>query len=336
MTGTVKRVLRTTGASEIIRRVTPPGRVDILLYHGVCEGSLHDSRFPTLMPLKQFERQVEFLAKRAKPLRLERLAQGQGEGVVLTFDDGYANNFHLAFPVLLKYEFPATVFLATGFVDRAIPLWGNWLQFLLSCAPRRNSCLVWRDERVPLRLRDCESVDALAVEFRHRLRRMAIADIHDFLRALESQLQICYDWDRAPQELHPLTWDQVRAMRRSGLVAFGSHTVSHAVLSRCAADVQASEIAASKKRVESELGEACPAFAYPYGQSGDFTGETRRIAAAVGHTLVLTAEPGFNTPSRSCPVDLKRWGANLGLDELDFIISGGPVLSGYVRRAFGH
>jgi peptidoglycan/xylan/chitin deacetylase (PgdA/CDA1 family) len=336
MTTTVKRALRITGALEVMRRMTAAGRIDILLYHGFCEGSVRDRRFPKLMPVGLFERQLQLLVRHARPLYLGELANGANQGVVLTFDDGYASNYHLAFPVLQKHGFPATIFLTTGFVDRTVPLWGDRLEFLLASAPCRDTSFEWRNEHIALPLAAAGVRDAVVTELKQHLHEMAIADIHDFLGSLEGHLGINYEWDRAPQALRPLDWDQIRAMRRSGLVSFGSHTVSHPVLSRCPDAVQEYEIVESKNRVETELGESCPIFAYPYGKNGDFSEVTKRIAAQAGNTLVLTAESGSNVPSPAGRLDLKRWGADIGADELCFIVSGGPAFSGYARRTFRH
>jgi peptidoglycan/xylan/chitin deacetylase (PgdA/CDA1 family) len=332
MTSTIKRTLVKTGALNVIQRLTAAGRVDILLYHGFSPGPTRDPRFPKLMPIGQFEQQVRLLVRHGKPLRLEDLAQGTREGIVLTFDDGYANNFHLAFPVLQKYQFPATILVATGFVDRTVPLWGDWLEFVVNSAPHRDSLYEWRNEQMALPLASPENARVVVAQLKRRLRAVAICDVHDFVRSLASHLHVRYDWTCVPEELRPLQWDQVRAMRRSGLVSFGSHTVSHPVLSRCSEAIQRSEIVDSKRRLDRELGEPCTIFAYPFGKRGDYSEATKRLALEAGHQLILTAESGYNAPSSWDCSDLKRWGAEITSEELSFIVSGGPVISRYLKR----
>jgi len=336
MTSTIKRTLGKTGALSVIQRLTAAGRVDILLYHGFSEGSTRDRRFPRLMPIDQFEHQVRLLARHGKPLRLDDLAHEAHEGIVLTFDDGYANNFHLAFPVLQKYQFPATILVTTGFVDREVPLWGDWLEFVVTSAQRRESLYEWRNEQIVLRLASPGNIDLVVAQLKHRLRALPICDVHDFIRGLESHLQVRYDWAHLPEQLRPLQWDEIRAMRRSGLVSLGSHTVSHPVLSRCSEAIQRSEIVDSKRRIEQELGEACSIFAYPFGKRADFTESSKQILREAGYRIVLTAESGLNTLASSGQLDLKRWGADISADDLRFIVSGGPIISGYIKRIFRH
>jgi peptidoglycan/xylan/chitin deacetylase (PgdA/CDA1 family) len=332
MTRALKGILRKTGALDVISRITTSGRVEILLYHGFSAGSERDSRFPKLMPVEQFEEQIRTLAQYGRPLRLEELPPDGNQGIAITFDDGYANNYQLAFPVLQKYQFPATVFLTTGFVDRSVPLWGDWLELLLVASPRRKSVFEWRDEKITLALMSTQATNSVIAELKKRLRGSPVNEIHNFLRNLEAHLEVGYDWRSIPEVLRPLQWDEVRAMRRSGLVSFGAHTVSHPVLSTCTDEVQKFEIVESKRRIEEELGEKCTIFAYPYGKCGDYTSATKQIVRKAGYELAVSAESGFNTRCSWDEYELKRWGADMSVEDLSFIVSGGPVVSRHFQR----
>lgn len=98
-------------------------RISILMYHSIAEPG--DSREREIcLPPAEFERQMEYLhAEGYTPLSLDLLVDvmtGRGElpfrPVVITFDDGYADNLADALPVLQRYGFPATVFVVSGFV----------------------------------------------------------------------------------------------------------------------------------------------------------------------------------------------------------------------------
>jgi len=303
-----------------------------MLYHGFCGGSDRDSRFPKLLPINEFEEHLRIFARYGRPRSLQEVAAGADRGIVVTFDDGYANNYKLAFPVLEKHGFPATIFLTTGFLDRTVTLWGDWLEFLVMAGPRANTAIDWRGTVIPLNLAEEGALPRITADLKGRLRTAPLGDIHEFLRGLEAHLHVRYNWDAMPQQLHPLRWDDVRRMRRSGLVSFGAHTVSHPVLSRCTADVQRSEVVTSKRRLEEELGESCFAFAYPYGKFGDYTGITKQIVTQAGCTLALTAESGISRPSSWDPYELKRWGADISTDELSFLVSGASIITGSLRR----
>jgi len=328
----LKGILRKSCLLDLLSCATARDRVEILLYHGFCAGSRPDPRFPKLMPIDLFEEHVRICARYLPPLSLDQLLKPGSRGVVITFDDGYANNFDLAFPVLRKYRMPATVFLTTGFVDRSTPLWGNWLEFLVMAAQARDSVFEWRDSKVDLPLTSSLRRTEVVAGLVRALRQLPIADVHEFLRALENHLKLRFNWKNVPNLLQPLTWDQVRTMRQSGLVSFGCHTVSHPVLSRCTREAQTFEILESKRRIEEELGEDCTTFAYPYGKHSDYTEATRQIVRSAGFDFVLSAESGSTKPSTCNPYELPRWGADLELNELSFLVSGGAAFSGYLKE----
>jgi peptidoglycan/xylan/chitin deacetylase (PgdA/CDA1 family) len=332
---TVKAALRGCGALDVVTHATARGRLEVLLYHGFCERSERDLRHPQLMPIERFERQIRALSRYGRPVHLEDAVDDRVQGIAVTFDDGYANNYHLALPVLERYQFPATIFVTTGFVDRTVPLWGDWLEFLLTSAPRRNSVFGWKNESIVLPLAAPEAASGVFAQLKQRLRLEAIGEIHEFLRALETHLEFRYDWNSIPEALRPLDWEQIRAMRRSGLVSFGAHTVSHPVLSRCTRKTRRQEILQSKRRLEEELGEACRTFAYPFGKYTDYTPETTKIVREAGFELGVSAESGCNLRSSWDAYELKRWGADLSVEEVSFLVAGGPVVSNYMRRCFG-
>jgi peptidoglycan/xylan/chitin deacetylase (PgdA/CDA1 family) len=320
-------------ALDLISRFTAANRISIMLYHGFCKGSTRDARFPKLLPIQQFEEHLRIFARYGRPCSIEELAAGADRGIVITFDDGYANNYDLAFPLLRKYRFPAAIFVTSGFLDRTTPLWGDWLEFLVTAAPRSDTAFYWEGNVIPLRFQQ-DAPAAIIAELKALLRAAPPASIHAFLRGLQEHLRVSYSWAAVPEQLRPLRWEDVRAMRQSGLVSFGAHTVSHPVLSRCSPADQASEINTSKRRLEEELGESCLFFAYPYGKPGDYTGVTKQIVKQAGYVLALGAANGTNRPSSWDPYDLRRWGADLSTDELSFLVAGGPKVIGSLKRAW--
>ena len=322
---TIKTALRRTGALDVIARATASDRLDIMLYHGFSEGSRRDPRHPKLMPVGIFEEHVRIYARYAKPVSLEDFASRPAPGIAITFDDGYAGNYRLALPVLQKYGFPATVFVTTGFADRTVFLWCDWLEYLVGAVPEFDADLQWRGERLPLFWNSAEGARAALLDLKLRLRLASIAEIHGFLRRLETLLNVRYSWETIPEVLRPLAWDEIRAMRRGGLVSIGAHTVSHPVLSRCTADVQRFEISTSRRRIEEELGEKCTLFAYPFGTPADYDETTIRITAESGFDLAVSTGSGFNRRTAYDRYRLNRWGADLASDQLSYLAAGGPV-----------
>ena len=122
-TATVPRRRRTPGR-VVVRRATKAavlplgmasrrraGDVTILLYHRIGSGTREIA-----MPAEDFDRQMAHLAEHERVLTLDQAIEGDGGGVVVTFDDGYRDFHENALPVLVRHRVPATLYLATGLV----------------------------------------------------------------------------------------------------------------------------------------------------------------------------------------------------------------------------
>ncbi|MCD4780571.1 MAG: polysaccharide deacetylase family protein [Candidatus Omnitrophica bacterium] len=104
------------GASAAYFWISPQYVVPIMMYHQVEAIDHHEANW--VQPV-HFEQQMEYLSRyKYNVISLSELIDTIGQNkvlprntVVITFDDGYKNNYTNAFPILKKYQFPATVFM---------------------------------------------------------------------------------------------------------------------------------------------------------------------------------------------------------------------------------
>ena len=317
-----------------------PHKLSIMLYHGFCEAknrgkSTLNSKF---MPISEFEQHLKVYLKYGTPISLrdllckERLPPSP---IAVTIDDGYANNYDLGFPVLKKYNFPATLFLTTGFIDRRLFLWTDWLEFIAVNASNADIKIELNKEVISFDLGKPQVRNNVVKQLKSILKNMPINKIKSFLYELQEMSRVKYDWERIPEKLQPLTWKQIREMKKSGLISFGGHTVSHPILSKCNKEEQEFEIAESKARIENELNEECLILAYPNGKENDFTEETIRLAKNANYRMAVTTNSGYENSNEYDSYRLKRWGTDLfSKGDLEFLISGGSLVMGAVRRRF--
>lgn len=94
----------------------------------------------------------------------------------------------------------------------------------------------------------------------------------------------------------PLTWDEIRAMDKAG-IAFGSHSKTHAVLSKISPEQMRSELIDSKKRIEEMLGHRIDSFAYPFGGLDSFNDMTKEALQNGGYRRAFTNIMGYNSLS---------------------------------------
>lgn len=212
---------------------------------------------------------------------LARLRAGDARRfVAFTFDDGYADNFTRAYPILRRHQVPFALFLTTGYLDRALPMW--WVVFHALLREREH--LVLPDCTLPART-PCEKLAAFAAA-----RELVIGTPPDrlprlFDRIFETNAQANF---RDLAFAAALTWDDVRSMAASGLVTIGCHTVNHPILADTDAQTCAAEVARSRDRIAAEIGERPRYFAYPYGGESDIGADAPGIVAAAGFDAAFT------------------------------------------------
>ncbi len=280
-------VSRTPGVTRAVLGVTRPRRYLVLSYHRV-----NDEAHPFFpgVPVELFRKQMEALLRNFTVLPLLELAERARRrdlprnGVAVTFDDGYRDNYTNAFPVLRDLSLPATIFLTTDSLDQ--------------------NALLWHDRVFDAfhRTRKPEARPPLAAVLA-RLRRSSPEErdleIERLLAELEIEPGVPGGWEK-------LTWDQVREMA-SQRISFGAHTIDHPILTFVSEEEARRQIRESKKRIEAELSGPVTTFAYPNGSASDFDGSTQRIVEEEGFSLAVTTVSGANDESTNA-FTLRRTG----------------------------
>ena len=282
----------------------PEGSARILYYHRVNDDN---DPFFDAVPTDLFDKQMRYLARHYKVVSmtdlLRHLEDGTTETVVaVTFDDGYQDNYHNAFPILKRYGLPATIFLTTGTLDSGELL---WFERLAEAA--KNTTREFIDVEIDLPRRfwlrtQAERLTCNTQLFR-LLRGLPDAERQARLREILQQLGGGQDCVR---KTTMLTWDQVRLMRAHG-IDFGGHTVAHPFLSKLTPSQAAWEISQCKRRIEEELQQPVHYFAYPNGREEDFATSNKELLRAAGYRAAVTTIWGMNYRSTD-RMELKRGG----------------------------
>jgi peptidoglycan/xylan/chitin deacetylase (PgdA/CDA1 family) len=194
--------------------------------------------------------------------------------VVLTFDDGYRDNYDALFPIAREFDLPFTIFVTSGLVDRTVPMWWDTL------------------ERVEAKTRRSQTgrglvEDPAFVALAERFRRSAIPDQHEILEDLERRhpgVETSSAYERA------LTWPMLREMAASGLATIGAHTATHRMLSSLSETDITFELDWSRNRIEQETGIRPRHLAYPFGQPSEVGPDASNIARRLGFEAAFTTE----------------------------------------------
>ena len=205
-------------------RLFGPASLPVLMFHRVVPEPPAHSKHGLWITASDFERQLISLRRRDySPITFEQYqdflvgkTQLPPKPIILTFDDGYRDNFTYAFPLLKKFSFPAVIFLVTD-----------------------------------------------------RQRRTNF-------------------WDADEPQVPLMSDAEIREMSAAG-IEIGSHTVSHADLTRCPSTELQLELSDSKKALEDLLGKSIVSLAYPYGKVNK---TVKAAAAGTGYSFALAADSG--------------------------------------------
>lgn len=286
------------GATRLANRSFSPSRFMILMYHRLRSDGEPNERFSDAVfgpSVSLFELQMRHLKERYSVVSTERLvASLRGEdslpsnAVAVTFDDGYADTYALAYPVLKKYDLPATVFLATGFVGTNDLLWYDKVAYLLHRTSRESISLNGADYS----LRTLPERRKAARKLTEGLKQVSEAEKSGLLEELQ---RACGVELKGRSFKLALSWDEVREMARNG-ISFGAHTVNHPILTRVSKETARRELLESKSTIERELQAPVRLFSYPNGELGDFNEETRSLVKECGYDAACTSVYGPNLP----------------------------------------
>lgn len=195
--------------------------------------------------------------------------------ICLTFDDGYKDNYTLAYPICERFGVPMTVYVTTGLIRRQAVAWWELLERVIARNERLQG--FGSADTGPFHTR---TVSEKRQAFNHLSTALHAAPPEQ-LRAYVSTLetQACENTLRETASLF-LTKEELQAFARLPLVTIGAHTRTHARMSALEASALTDEIAGSKRDLKEILGVTPSHFAYPFGTATD-AGD--REFAAVEH-----------------------------------------------------
>jgi peptidoglycan/xylan/chitin deacetylase (PgdA/CDA1 family) len=247
-------------------RLLTRDKILILTYHRF---SLEAN--PHRISRAEFAAHLEYLSKNNRVLSLsetlEYLQNGKSlppNTTVITIDDGYSDAYEIAFPLLKKFNLPATVYAVTDFLDQKCWLWTDLMRYVFSETEKAS--------RVNSRLKTLPDEEKKA-----EIERIA-EDLNVEIPALPVE------------EFAPIDWRQAREMDAEN-VRIESHTVTHPILPNVSENHLSFELKNSKKRLEEVLNRRVEHFCYP---NGSLNKNVQTAVENAGYKCAVTTNYGFN------------------------------------------
>jgi peptidoglycan/xylan/chitin deacetylase (PgdA/CDA1 family) len=302
------RVAKWTGLATVVEHWPRRPGILVINHHRVLrpDGCEYDHGVIDCTP-EQFARQVRWLRDRFPIFTLDEVLEAVEKprqlrrcGVLLTFDDGYLDNYQVAFPILQSLGVQGTFFLPTSYIGTSrLPWWDRIARVLRET--RHASIRLGYPEKAVVEL----SGDREAA-IRQVLTIYKSPAMRDPGRFFDELFAACGCECPAESE-SPLfmTWRQAAEMARAGM-AFGSHTHTHELLAKLTPEAQYEELTVSRDRIESELAVRVEAVAYPVGSRTAFSAATREAVRRAGYRAGFSYYGGINRAETVDASDILR------------------------------
>jgi peptidoglycan/xylan/chitin deacetylase (PgdA/CDA1 family) len=259
----------------------------ILMYHRFSETEEFGKT-----SVKTFERHLEYLTRHYSVLPMSeavtRMKNGDSfppRSAVITIDDGYQDFFDAAFPVLQKFNFPATIYIVTEFVNQKCWIWTDKARYLLINGEKDRLEFKIDSKVFDPKLSDRTSRLAAAGSVNSELKKLPDEEKNTVLHELGRKMGV--EIPEVPVlEFSALNWDEVRELAKAG-IEVGSHTAAHPILTNVDADRLKRELSVSKVAIEENLQREAPHFCYP---NGNVSAREREAVAAAGYGSAVTTE----------------------------------------------
>ncbi|MBN1210978.1 MAG: polysaccharide deacetylase family protein [candidate division Zixibacteria bacterium] len=297
----------------------------ILMYHQVAGDRETENKY--LMKglyvfQSTFDKQMSYLKKKYKPIALSQLVELlvnnqpiPENSVIITFDDGWRDNFQHAYPILKKYDIPATIFMTTDFIETGKIFW-----FLKAAVLHQYGGLTF-EQFSGIFGNYKKEIKRASKESSENYPRLIYNDLEEFMEFLKQfkNGQILKLLDEMAAISHSdikeflnwrlmLNWTEINEMK--DLVEIGSHGCSHHIMTFLEPEVIKKELTESKKILEEKTGRPITLFAYP---NGDYNDDIKEKVRDAGYRAAICTTGTDNTDDQHDLFAIKRLNVHEGI-----------------------
>lgn len=305
---------------QLFQKIFKNNYLTILMYHAVVRDPLEVSDYCFVKELS-FREQMIYLRKHFTVLPLnEAIRRSQKNDLrsptaSITFDDGFQNNYDVAFPILRELGLPATIFLCTGLINTDDTFW--YCRLNLALANTQLKKLNWHDYRFDISEKTKKNEVHAFLKNRLKMypQRQLIRELHQIIIDLGDNPEKSIEQD-SPFRL--LCHESIAEMYSSGLIDYGSHSHTHAILNLVSKNKRHYELEQPIKVIKYLTGRPPLVFAYPNGEHND---EIISLLQEFGINYALTTIKGGNN-NETDPMKLRRYGigVEMRLDEFKMTV----------------
>jgi peptidoglycan/xylan/chitin deacetylase (PgdA/CDA1 family) len=252
----------------------------------------------------RFRQEMEWIKKETRVLSEEELIEivyskkpVKELCSMVTFDDGYRDNFDIAYPILKELNIPAIFFIPTEHLSKRQVGWWDIVAYLIKKTGRKNFTF----QNIEYNITDPK---LLIKKFIRELKSIESSDVNNYLNNLSKALDQDFP-DIELQSSELMTWDQIRLMSDNGMT-IGTHGHDHSIFSRQDGTTLRAQLETSIHILESVIDKKIKSVAYPVGGYHHFNQETKTVSKDIDLKLGFSFLTGFNLSDDIDPFDVKR------------------------------
>lgn len=297
-----------SGVLLLIKNIALKNKIIILTYHRVLPYSARSQSFShaaIMVDPGRFDWQLSFIKRHFNIINSTKLInifennfQPQSSSCLITFDDGWEDNYIYAFPLLRKHSLTALIFTATDYIDSKELFWqeamGHGIRQLIDLNSNDSKkFLIKHNLQYLTHVRNDKRTDLIR-DYVRKLKSMTYAELDEILRDITA---ILGDIDYADVDTF-MSSSQLKEMHKTG-IEFGSHACSHKILTRLDNQIVKNELSQSKRFLHDMLTDEIDTIAYPNGDYNSHLGELTqaagyRIGFGTNHGYVSLSDDKFN------------------------------------------
>jgi len=294
----LSKLLNYSGGFELLKRINRKNLYTVS-YHRLYSGQLDTifddnvfghSEISFLKHMKWFKENFDIFSEADLINHLAGNKPLKRRTVIITFDDGYLDNYTIAYPILKKLEIPAIFFIPCNQISGSAIAWWDVLSYFAKTTTKKEITAMKKtfDPTTAKGLSDaryhlCWQYKILPVEEAKKY----LLEVHKELDIQESIEEIM-----ALSQKEFMNWEQIKELSDNN-IAIASHTMNHQVLSKLTPEMQSYELNNSKDYLEKKVNKKISTIAYPVGKAYHFNEDTKRLTKEAGYQAGFSFIDGY-------------------------------------------
>jgi peptidoglycan/xylan/chitin deacetylase (PgdA/CDA1 family) len=274
----------------------------ILLYHGVTKEESQGIENHNLKHIKEidFIKQMDYVKEECNPISIDDFISYKKckeslppKSVIVSFDDGFKNNYTVASPVLIERGIPAVFYISSGVINTDIMFWVDDLEDCINRSKSKTLSVKLENKiNFPIS-NNIEKIRALT-EIKAYCKQSIVREKDRVVREVRMATNITPSV-ASSKNYEKLNWDEVRDLHSNPLFTIGGHSLYHNILSLIDDKIIEQELRASIDLLEINLNSKIKHYSYPEGQTNHYNLRVINILKNLGIVCSPSAMPGLNT-----------------------------------------